>query len=77
MRRDVIVQFIAECLKEKGFVEHVEPHFSAVEGLRKPDIIAVKERIATLIDPQKVVKYKTVRGLAKRDDDIKNMQQHH
>lgn len=76
MRHDAVVKFMASCLKEKGYMVHVEPRFTTGEGLRKPDIIAVKDNKAVVIDPQitsgsdlirdyrtKVEKYKSVEGL--------------
>lgn len=82
LRHDAVVKFMASCLREKGFVVHVEPRFITQEGLRKPDLVAIKDNKAILIDPQitagsnllrdyrqKLQKYQAVRGLA---DLVKN-----
>lgn len=75
-RHDTVVDRLCSLLKEKGFVTHKEPKLRIGRDLYKPDIIAVKNNIAHLIDPQitkgdqlshyhsnKVLKYKNVPGL--------------
>lgn len=53
-RHDAIVQYIKRYLELKKYRIDVEPKIHTEEGNRKPDIIAVKDRTAYVIDAQVV-----------------------
>ena len=76
-RHDAIAATLAAALTRKGWLIHQEPRLITQEGLRKPDILAVKDGSAVVIDAQvvsgsilpddnhrrKVAKYKDCAGL--------------
>jgi len=51
-RHDVLVHYTARSLKQKGFEVHNEPRLRTTLGLRKPDLIAIKDRKALVVDAQ-------------------------
>jgi hypothetical protein len=53
-RHNAIVKTISNELKQKGFEVKTEPHFHLDEGLKKPDILAIKDGRANVIDVQVV-----------------------
>lgn len=53
-RHDAIVQYLCNNLKQKSYQIETEPQIRTNEGLRKPDILAIKGRSAYVIDAQVV-----------------------
>ena len=53
-RHDAIVRVLAGALRNKGYVVTEEPHLRTVVGLRKPDLLAVKEDCVKVVDVQVV-----------------------
>lgn len=76
-RHNKFVEVVKEELEEAGYRVVVEPHINVGDRVRKPDLIAVKGRIAYVLDAQiigdhvnptdaynnKVEKYRSVSGL--------------
>ncbi|CAB0044068.1 unnamed protein product [Trichogramma brassicae] len=52
LRHDAICRIAVSGLRQVGWSVRQEPHFHTREGLRKPDIVAVKDRVVRVIDAQ-------------------------
>lgn len=52
LRHDNVSRAVATELRKIGYLVEEEPHLRTTEGLRKPDIIAVKDKAAVIIDTQ-------------------------
>ena len=53
-RHDAVVSYVARRFKDEGATVHLELRIETTEGLRKPDIIAIKGRYAIVVDAQVV-----------------------
>lgn len=53
-RHDQVVKFVARNLRTQDYTVHLEPRLQTAEGIRKPDIVAVKQQEAFVIDAQVV-----------------------
>lgn len=87
LRHDNISRTIATNLREKGFTVEEEPHFKTANGLRKHDIVAVKDKKAVIIDTEVVPgtsnltfihntkknKYRLNKEVQKQDADVVNV----
>lgn len=51
-RHDSVVKFLKRSLDGKGWVTNLEPHLLTSSGLRKPDLVAIKDNDAVVIDAQ-------------------------
>jgi CxxC motif-containing protein len=49
-RHDSVVKFIKRSLDEKGWATNLEPRLSTSAGIRKPDLIAITENVAVVVD---------------------------
>uniref|UniRef100_A0ABD2WQM3 Reverse transcriptase n=1 Tax=Trichogramma kaykai TaxID=54128 RepID=A0ABD2WQM3_9HYME len=52
LRHDAICRIAVSSLRQLGWSVRQEPHFHTRKGLRKPDIVAVKEQVVKVIDAQ-------------------------
>uniref|UniRef100_A0ABD2XAX0 Reverse transcriptase domain-containing protein n=1 Tax=Trichogramma kaykai TaxID=54128 RepID=A0ABD2XAX0_9HYME len=52
LRHDAICRIAVSSLRQLGWSVRQEPHFHTREGLRKPDIVAVKDQVVKVIDAQ-------------------------
>lgn len=52
LRHNAVCKVLASGLRDKGWVVREEPILRTQQGLRKPDIVAVKEGVARVIDAQ-------------------------
>lgn len=53
-RHDAVAAYVAQKLEKKDYVVHVEPRIETPEGIRKPDLVAVRGNMALVIDAQVV-----------------------
>jgi hypothetical protein len=53
-RHDALAAALMAALRQKGWEVQLEPRFQTQEGLRKPDILAVRDKSAMVIDVQVV-----------------------
>jgi hypothetical protein len=53
-RHDAIVQYVKRNLEKKEYKVDMEPKIPTTEGIRKPDIVAVKGSTAMVVDAQVV-----------------------
>jgi hypothetical protein len=51
-RHNKVAKKLSSFLRQKGHVVHEEPLINTKEGLRKPDIISIRDEVATVIDVQ-------------------------
>ena len=49
-RQDAVVKYVARRFENEGSSIHLEPRIQTADGLRKPDIIAIKGRYAIVVD---------------------------
>lgn len=82
MRHDRVVDLLSDETRSRGFVVHKEPRLTTSAGLRKPDLVLVKDDVAHVVDVQvvwtrdlershacKITKYQ---GIAGFDDVVKS-----
>lgn len=53
-RHDAVIKYIKRNLRTKGYEVAVEPRLMTTQGDRKPDLVAVRDRKALIIDAQVV-----------------------
>lgn len=53
-RHDAIVKYVARSLNNQKYKVNIEPHIKTSEGLKKPDIIVIKQNECWVIDAQVV-----------------------
>jgi len=53
-RHDAITKYLSRSLSSRGFEVSVEPRYHTTEGVRKPDLVAVKEGRLLVLDAQVV-----------------------
>ena len=53
-RHNAVSSYISRKLRNQGFTVQEEPQINTVEGLRKPDILAVKQELVLVVDSQVV-----------------------
>ena len=58
MRHDAIVKYACNVLHRNNWSVAVEPKIQTTMGLRKPDLLAVRDGIARVIDAQVVSGYR-------------------
>lgn len=65
-RHDALVNYAVRGLEQKGYVVTREPHFKTAQGLRKPDIVAIRGGTAHVIDAQVVTDGEPLRRAHRR-----------